>query len=164
MPRAAEKQRLVQGVGWKEYSLQRGFYVGSMPGVSRLGVGDIRMQDAGQARRPRVHAGPHTLCLTLREGRRINPAGSWRPGPQGFRNNADERQKAQVTAWPSSLAVAATWDVALVERWGEALGEEFSAKGANVILGPGVNVHRVARGGRNAEYLSGEVRGGVGSV
>ena len=69
-----------------------------------------------------------------------------------------------MTAWPSSLAVAATWDVALVERWGEALGEEFSAKGANVILGPGVNVHRVARGGRNAEYLSGEVRGGVGSV
>ena len=50
--RDAEKQRLVQGVGWKGYSLQRGFYVGSMPGVSRLGVGDIRMQDAGQARRP----------------------------------------------------------------------------------------------------------------
>ena len=37
-----------------------------------------------------------------------------------------------------------------------ALGDEFKAKGANVILGPSINVHRVGRNGRNAEYLSGE--------
>ncbi|CAE7237313.1 bglB, partial [Symbiodinium pilosum] len=37
-----------------------------------------------------------------------------------------------------------------------ALGKEFLPKGANVLLGPGLNVHRVARGGRNVEYLSGE--------
>lgn len=30
------------------------------------------------------------------------------------------------------------------------------SKGANVVLGPGLNVHRVPRGGRNAEYMSGE--------
>ena len=36
------------------------------------------------------------------------------------------------------------------------LGAEFRGKGANVILGPSINVHRVARGGRNFEYLSGE--------
>lgn len=33
---------------------------------------------------------------------------------------------------------------------------EFFLKGANVLLGPGLNVHRVARNGRNIEYLSGE--------
>ena len=41
-------------------------------------------------------------------------------------------------------------------QWGAALGKEFRAKGANMILGPSINVHRVARNGRNAEYISGE--------
>jgi beta-glucosidase-like glycosyl hydrolase len=43
-----------------------------------------------------------------------------------------------------------------VEALGAALAEEFSGKGANFILGPSINVHRVARNGRNFEYLSGE--------
>lgn len=41
-------------------------------------------------------------------------------------------------------------------RWATALGAEFRAKGANMILGPSINVHRVAKNGRNAEYISGE--------
>jgi len=36
------------------------------------------------------------------------------------------------------------------------MGREFRGKGANVMLGPSVNVHRVASNGRNFEYLSGE--------
>jgi beta-glucosidase len=36
------------------------------------------------------------------------------------------------------------------------LSFSFSWQGGNVILGPGINVHRVARGGRNVEYMSGE--------
>jgi len=63
---------------------------------------------------------------------------------------------AQVTSWPCALAAGGTWDPALVRRWGVALGHEFLAKGVNVALAPGVNVARVARGGRNAEYLGGE--------
>ena len=62
----------------------------------------------------------------------------------------------QVTSWPCLLNLAATWDAPLTFRFGAALGEEFSGKGANVILGPSVNVHRVPRNGRNAEYMSGE--------
>jgi beta-glucosidase len=61
-----------------------------------------------------------------------------------------------VTCWPSQLALAATWDPGLVERFAQALGSEFRDKGANGILGPSVNVHRVARNGRNFEYISGE--------
>ncbi len=36
------------------------------------------------------------------------------------------------------------------------MGAEFFGKGANVQLGPGVNVARVPRNGRNFEYISGE--------
>lgn len=36
------------------------------------------------------------------------------------------------------------------------MGNEFYGKGANVQFGPGVNVARVANGGRSFEYLSGE--------
>lgn len=61
-----------------------------------------------------------------------------------------------VTTWPSLLAMAATFDPEIVHSFGIALGEEFAAKGANAILGPSINVHRVARNGRNFEYISGE--------
>ena len=40
--------------------------------------------------------------------------------------------------------------------WAQAMGEEFVGKGANVQLGPGVNVARVPLNGRNFEYVSGE--------
>ena len=61
-----------------------------------------------------------------------------------------------VTCWPSLLSMAATFDTNIVHQFAVALGVEFAAKGANAILGPSVNVHRVARNGRNFEYLSGE--------
>jgi len=61
-----------------------------------------------------------------------------------------------VTCWPSLLAMAATWDPQTVREYAVALGREFAGKGANGILGPSVEVHRVAANGRNFEYLSGE--------
>ena len=74
---------------------------------------------------------------------------------QGFRTTLHE-QIGTVTSWPCAIALGATWDTALARRYGAALGREFRAKGANVILGPGLNVHRVARNGRSGEYLTGE--------
>lgn len=74
-------------------------------------------------------------------------------GPQGFRNKINE---ATSTAWPSGMAMAATWDEAAVFSWGANMGREFHAKGANVQLGPGVCLARVPLNGRNFEYLSGE--------
>mmetsp|Transcript_91150 Transcript_91150/g.262925 ORF Transcript_91150/g.262925 Transcript_91150/m.262925 type:complete len:774 (+) Transcript_91150:98-2419(+) len=61
-----------------------------------------------------------------------------------------------VTSWPSLLAMASTWDEVAVWRMASAVAAEFRAKGANVLLGPGLNVHRTPWGGRNWEYLSGE--------
>jgi beta-glucosidase len=74
-------------------------------------------------------------------------------GPQGFRAVL---HPGTSTAWPCALSMAATWDEELVYQWGQAMAVEFRNKGANVLLGPGVNVARVPQNGRNFEYLSGE--------
>lgn len=51
------------------------------------------------------------------------------------------------TQWPCSLAMAATFDPILAERWGTAMGEEFWGKGTNIQEGPGVNVARIQKCG-----------------
>jgi beta-glucosidase len=77
-------------------------------------------------------------------------------GPQGFRSMNETLYDGTTTAWPAGLTMAASFDRALLGRWGAAMGAEFRAKGANVQLGPGVCVARVPVGGRNFEYISGE--------
>ena len=67
-----------------------------------------------------------------------------------------EHIKDMVTEFPSSIKIAASFDPELAREWADAIGEEFHAKGANVVLGPGLNVNRIPRNGRNFEYLSGE--------
>ena len=52
--------------------------------------------------------------------------------------------------------MAATWNRSALAEWGQAMGQEFKGKGCGVQFGPGVNLARVATGGRNFEYLSGE--------
>jgi len=73
----------------------------------------------------------------------------------GFSTKADGLI-GTVTCFPSQLAMAATWNTELVSTVAAAIAKEFEGKGSNVILGPSINVHRVARNGRNFEYLSGE--------
>lgn len=65
-------------------------------------------------------------------------------GPLGVRTG-------RATAFPASIALAASWDTALVHRVGAALGRETKAKDKNVLLAPCVNIHRVPHGGRNFE-------------
>jgi beta-glucosidase len=81
------------------------------------------------------------------------PALLYNDGPQGFRDDANP---GTTTALPSGLNVAASWSSATASLWGDVLGSEFFAKGANVMLGPGLNVARVPTNGRNFEYMSGE--------
>lgn len=69
-------------------------------------------------------------------------------GPQGVADGVTE-----VTSWPSALTVAMAWDPQLARAWGAAMGAEQRIKGANIMLGPGVNLARVPHGGRNFEYL-----------
>lgn len=81
------------------------------------------------------------------------PALNLNDGPQGFRDNA---HLGTTTSWPSSLTVAASFDVAMAGLWGAGMGKEFFDKGANVQLGPALCVARIPVNGRNFEYLSGE--------
>eukprot|EP00299_Pterocystis_sp_00344_P019251 c9570_g1_i1.p1 GENE.c9570_g1_i1~~c9570_g1_i1.p1 ORF type:complete len:852 (+),score=231.03 c9570_g1_i1:39-2594(+) len=81
------------------------------------------------------------------------PAIQMNDGPQGFRHNS---MPGSTTSMPSGLTIAATWDVNAAYKWGDVMGTEFFGKGANVQLGPGLNVARVPRNGRNFEYMSGE--------
>ena len=67
-----------------------------------------------------------------------------------------------VTAFPAGITSASTWNRTLLRARGKAMGEEFKGKGANVALGPMMNMGRIAQGGRNWEgfgadpFLSGE--------
>ncbi|KAA9397902.1 glycosyl hydrolase [Haloarcula sp. CBA1130] len=70
-------------------------------------------------------------------------------GPLGIRA---EGQRA--TAFPASIATAATFDPDLAQRQGAAMGREATALGQDVLLAPGANIIRVPHCGRNFEYLS----------
>ncbi len=58
------------------------------------------------------------------------------------------------TCFPTGSALGSTWNVALVNKVGAALGEEARAEGVGVLLGPGINMKRSPLCGRNFEYLS----------
>src|SRR6185503_12280646 len=57
----------------------------------------------------------------------------------------------KATAFPVAIARGATWDPALEERVGEAIGDEIRAKGASVLLAPTINIVRHPRWGRTQE-------------
>ncbi|HEY8562403.1 MAG TPA: glycoside hydrolase family 3 C-terminal domain-containing protein [Pyrinomonadaceae bacterium] len=65
-------------------------------------------------------------------------------GPVGVR-------EAPATSFPSSIALAASFDTALIRRVAQAIARETKAKGKNVILGPCVNIQRTPFAGRNFE-------------
>ena len=57
------------------------------------------------------------------------------------------------TAYPAGIALAASWDTALAQRVGTAMGEDARARGVHFILGPGMNIYRAPMCGRNFEYF-----------
>lgn len=59
-----------------------------------------------------------------------------------------------MTAWPSETVQAQTWDTALLEEVGHAVGREMLEIGVSVWLAPGLNIHRNPLCGRNFEYYS----------
>ena len=58
------------------------------------------------------------------------------------------------TCFPPAVALSQTWEPSLAFRVGQALGRECQAAGIQVLLGPGVNIKRDPRNGRNFEYFS----------
>jgi beta-glucosidase len=84
----------------------------------------------------------------IRENKRLGlPALKMADGPVGIRNYGPS------TTMPGGIGFAASWDPALVERAGQALGDDARARGVHFLLGPGVNIYRAPMCGRNFEYF-----------
>jgi beta-glucosidase len=83
------------------------------------------------------------------------PSISMTDGPNGARGSA-LLGAGRMTALcvPCGSALGASWDPALVEEVGQALGEEARTKGARVLLAPTINLHRHPLGGRGFECYS----------
>ena len=67
-------------------------------------------------------------------------------GPQGVRNDTKS------TMYPCGIAAAATWNRDLAYDYGKSLGTDARARGVHIMLGPGVNIYRFPKCGRNFEY------------
>jgi beta-glucosidase len=94
--------------------------------LPRLGIPSLQLSD-----------GPHGLRLQREESGGLGLGGS-----------------VPATCFPTATTVANSWDPALGERLGRALGEEALAQGVDVVLGPGLCVKRSPLCGRGFEYFS----------
>jgi beta-glucosidase len=78
-------------------------------------------------------------------------------GPAGVHIDVSREgtdQKFYATGFPIGTCLACTWNTELVEQVGRAIGNETLEYGCDVILGPGLNIHRNPLCGRNFEYYS----------
>ncbi len=81
-------------------------------------------------------------------------------GPHGLRKqvNAGDmlgiNESIPATCFPTAVTTGMSWDVNLMERIGRAIGKEAAANDVGLVLGPGVNIKRDPKCGRNFEYIS----------
>lgn len=81
-------------------------------------------------------------------------------GPHGVRRQTGATDhlglagSEPATCFPPAVGLGQSWDRDLIRRVGEALGLEARSLGVDVLLGPGINIKRDPRCGRNFEYYS----------
>ena len=88
------------------------------------------------------------------------PSMHFSDGPHGLRKQEEGANHLGIggsmlaTCFPTAATVASSWDPELGEKLGAALGEEALEQNVQVILGPGMNIKKNPKCGRNFEYFS----------
>jgi len=78
-------------------------------------------------------------------------------GPAGLNREPNKEGQANfqfTTAFPTETCLSSTWNTSLVKEIGKAFGEEILEYDFDLILAPGVNIHRNPKDGRGFEYYS----------
>ena len=132
-----EKVDMLSGTGFE-----------SKPNV-RLGIPAIKMADGPQGVRshlPRSHRGQGGHAVNALETDDTGDADSlsWLTGMLNT-------PSVPTTAFPSGVALAATWNPSLIEEVGRVIGQESRTLNKDVMLAPCVNIQRTPYGGRNFE-------------
>ena len=127
-----EKATLCVGSGW-----------GSMMAGSLTASDETLVPGAAGTTRAIPRMGiPQTVVTDGPAGVRIDPE----------RGGSDRTYYA--TGFPVGTVLASTWNTELVQETTSAMGNEVREYGADVLLAPGMNIHRNPLCGRNFEYFS----------
>jgi beta-glucosidase len=79
------------------------------------------------------------------------PALQMADGPAGVRINRADVHDGRATSLPAPIALAATWDPELAQRYGAVIGAECFASDHNISLAPAIDIARVSLAGRTFE-------------
>ncbi len=111
----------------EKVSLIHGNTYFTTPAVARLGIPALHLSD-----------GPSGV-------REENAPYKWRSA--NWKNDSS-------AYFPALTALASTWNTDLATEFGNAYGEEAVIRGKDIMLAPGLNIHRTPLNGRNWEYMS----------